>query len=908
MITKYSIRVQYQKRLEKYRRKTEKIPAFLGDGDGNLRVSTDSPYLMYARLLDGTVIQVWNFRTLGAWNDAVWVGYDEDDPYRLVVLKERSVFAIPTNWGVPFHDHEIGGPNPTWVWSQQFMPWLVVPIDDFIVKVYKNTIFTGTIYIAGGTEQIDMTDHIPVSGALYSLIQVNRLTGIVSVKDGDPVADTTVLLDQNIPLPDDFCVPLAAIRLYEAQTKLEYGDPATTDVADLRNFNFSGSGQNQTAAPGDVGDVMFKGDNGFLDAVANLTFDKAQLLLRIGDTANPIPFAAVPSLEITKLGARPVILLAAWSEEDGDAGQVIGYSASGKPDPDGALWESIGDDRRLVSIVGTGYAGSGYNFTGGRFRLSTNQAWSPTAAGTKAQIFICKNDGIVETEVFRIDGDSIKFYIPFDVPEIDPAGTPAAGFGRLSVDPSTKHLIFTDSDDTVTDLMDSSGGTWGSITGTLSAQTDLQAALDAKVAGPGTLTDNHIARFDGTTGKIIQDSAITIGDDGNIYLDTGAALIFNQLSTDLPTPAASHRALGFRDDGRLWTRDETGTHAKFLLDAEAVLADGSNNPLFLTVKNTSGATAAAGDVGVLVYTTGAGWEYQTTTTAIDTRAEAGCVVIVGAANGSDVKVAKRGRFTIPYSGTAPAAGDWLVFSATATKIQQQTTMRPEVIAMAMAAGTGGLVDALLMIGRVTRDISASVDLFNCTSCSDWNWTGTINGAPSGANVTVTTTGGTNLNSIVPNANNHLGKVVLHNTTRGTDALIDSVSGSVVTLTANAPAGWVNGDIITTKSQTNTDNFSGGGFYYDIDLSSSDNIAIPINAVSIDVFGTVSDSGTGFMSCHPYETGSLSKRANWLSQTASRWSLPGIPLIGQRFCIGVDASGSATMTALGRIRRALLAVP
>lgn len=36
------------------------------------------------------------------------------------------------------------------------------------------------------------------------------------------------------------------------------------------------------------------------------------------------------------------------------------------------------------------------------------------------------------------------------------------------------------------------------------------------VAGPGSATDNAIARFDGTTGKVVQNSSVTIDDSGNI--------------------------------------------------------------------------------------------------------------------------------------------------------------------------------------------------------------------------------------------------------------------------------------------------------------------------------------------------------------------------------------------------------
>ena len=40
------------------------------------------------------------------------------------------------------------------------------------------------------------------------------------------------------------------------------------------------------------------------------------------------------------------------------------------------------------------------------------------------------------------------------------------------------------------------------------------SAASGDVYGPGSATDNAVARYDGTTGKIIQNSAVTIGDDG----------------------------------------------------------------------------------------------------------------------------------------------------------------------------------------------------------------------------------------------------------------------------------------------------------------------------------------------------------------------------------------------------------
>lgn len=61
------------------------------------------------------------------------------------------------------------------------------------------------------------------------------------------------------------------------------------------------------------------------------------------------------------------------------------------------------------------------------------------------------------------------------------------------------------------------GGTWGSITGTLSDQTDLQSALNLKVRGPSSSTAFGVPTFSGTTGKLLLDNPlVTIDSSGNI--------------------------------------------------------------------------------------------------------------------------------------------------------------------------------------------------------------------------------------------------------------------------------------------------------------------------------------------------------------------------------------------------------
>ena len=50
----------------------------------------------------------------------------------------------------------------------------------------------------------------------------------------------------------------------------------------------------------------------------------------------------------------------------------------------------------------------------------------------------------------------------------------------------------------------------------------IQTQLNGKVAGPASASDNAIARFDGTTGKLMQNSGVVIDDSGNLGIGTTA--------------------------------------------------------------------------------------------------------------------------------------------------------------------------------------------------------------------------------------------------------------------------------------------------------------------------------------------------------------------------------------------------
>lgn len=81
------------------------------------------------------------------------------------------------------------------------------------------------------------------------------------------------------------------------------------------------------------------------------------------------------------------------------------------------------------------------------------------------------------------------------------------------------------------------------------------------------------------------------------------------------------------------------------------------------------------------------------------------------------------------------------------------------------------------------------------------WAGTISGTPAGAIISYTNVSGT-AGTLVPTSSSQLAKVRLYNITRGDYGLISTASSTPtakITLTANAPAGWANGDRITVAS-------------------------------------------------------------------------------------------------------------
>lgn len=329
-------------------------------------------------------------------------------------------------------------------------------------------------------------------------------------------------------------------------------------------------------------------------------------------------------------------------------------------------------------------------------------------------------------------------------------------------------------------------------------------------------------------------------------------------------------------------------------------------PQAIQVVNSSGGTASYGDVG---YLDEAG-EYQTTTTASDARNW--CAVTAGGDPAANIYVTRRGIATLNYTGSAPAKGDFLVTSTTAGKAQAQATMRPEILAVATAAGSGGTVQSLLLTGDQIRFTTPTNEVFRVASGSVSDFVATIATLPGGATLTYNAPSSGDEANIKPNSTSQIAKMLLHNTTQGDHALISDVDTgtNTITLTANVPGTWAVTDTITMRSQTNTDVGAAGGSSYFCDWEFTTDLDELTRGVQLAV--QMHDTGSTNIVCvyHPFETGDSSKRKPIRTYVTSVFtdSVVSVALIQKRFCVAWNAGGANTVTPTCRLTQEIVAAP
>lgn len=144
-----------------------------------------------------------------------------------------------------------------------------------------------------------------------------------------------------------------------------------------------------------------------------------------------------------------------------------------------------------------------------------------------------------------------------------------------------------------------SAGTGISYDNTTGVITNSSPSLGGDVVGPASATDNAIARFDGTTGKLIQNSIVTVSDTGAV---TG---VIQENFTPVTAPAYT--------EGRVFYDSTANTLCYYNDNSQMTVNIGQES--IVRVRNQTGATLTNGTV---VYINGATGNTPTVTKAIAT--------------------------------------------------------------------------------------------------------------------------------------------------------------------------------------------------------------------------------------------------------------------------------------------------
>jgi hypothetical protein len=182
------------------------------------------------------------------------------------------------------------------------------------------------------------------------------------------------------------------------------------------------------------------------------------------------------------------------------------------------------------------------------------------------------------------------------------------------------------------------------------------------------------------------------------------------------------------------------------------------------------------------------------------------------------------------------------------------------------------------------------DVFGFGNAGSSGWTGTINGAPSGAVITYTHVSG-NKTSLKPLLATLLARQRLHNITRGEYGLIlTSNDTSTITLTENVPVTWQSGDTITTNSPTV--NLAG---YVDIEFI--DGVGVGVNGLFLllNLKDTAAVGATVVI--HPYAAYNTRKAIVLYTQVVNIFfnAVAPVAIISDCFVLKWEAGGVNTET-------------
>lgn len=353
---------------------------------------------VYVRLRDNMheVIQAFNSAVSPVYGLPVLIKWDVT---RYVVIGrdlERYEGWGTTSAYLPLHGashsfSETGAGDVVWIYSRQFLPWLISPSGSnasanglvnqgypyFYESQWKYLGVTGTPSLVGNQ---------PTGGASarMSLVYLDMKNNIIGVSDSTDEFDSSVTGTSDVlpyipAVSQDYHIPLAGVRLVTGTSTIGW-----SNLYDLRPF-FNAPPTGTAAAGGDIdlsgysdGSVLFVESEDVQEDNANLFFDNTDNHLILG--GNDATRIQTPTSKLSIQGNT-----VSAGQETIVAGAVIPYFAMGRANGEFAFPTAIQNGDIMYRAYSFGYDGAAY-VNKARVDHIATQDWDTNARGTKIQV------------------------------------------------------------------------------------------------------------------------------------------------------------------------------------------------------------------------------------------------------------------------------------------------------------------------------------------------------------------------------------------------------------------------------------------------------------------------------------------------------------------------------------------
>ena len=251
----------YDKVLDRKANVGDYQPAVMGDGRGNVRVTTLQSHAWVRIGNEEAPAKVLNIKAPYIDDLAVWVGIDPvDGIYQIMGLRGDPYLMSGQSYypTIPEHheSHEWeaftanGGYDLVWSSFEQITTLMLRPASDlgpFWVRLNEGPMprAAGWVWISaanGNTVTLNLAGDVPGAGGLVALVYIDangdlqrRLSGIVAIA----ALDITLT-----PAPNTGEYPIASVQLYSTQTTIQH-NYATQDITQLRYPQYSVAGEDQ---------------------------------------------------------------------------------------------------------------------------------------------------------------------------------------------------------------------------------------------------------------------------------------------------------------------------------------------------------------------------------------------------------------------------------------------------------------------------------------------------------------------------------------------------------------------------------------------------------------------------------------------------------------------------------------